>query len=230
MILQNPHFSALGNDPGLSAGLAVICLLLVGWVVTRFSRKRRRTPSLRSGPTPGRKVVPFAVPQVAAMTNPHAQMDAIAAVEFEVCTLLNREEARLLPVLESVIREVGDGHRVMAQTSLGEVIRPRQGFGSDADRQAAFASINSKRLDFAVFNRAGRLVAAIEYQGSGHYQNRAFLRDSVKREAVRKAGVPYIEVDANFTAGEVTARLRRILTANTLPPSAAADITVIESL
>ena len=62
-----------------------------------------------------------------------------------------------------------------------------------------------------MIDRRGHIVAAIEYQGTGHHQDNAFLRDAVKREAVRKAGVPYIEVEADFDASEVRGRLGRIL-------------------
>lgn len=139
-------------------------------------------------------------------------MEAIARVDFKTQPLLNASEARLLPVLEKAVRDFGSGHRLMAQTSLGEVIRPVATSPVTGALHAAYASINSKRLDFAVINRFGHIVAAIEYQGAGHYQNNAFLRDAVKREAVRKAGIPYIEVAADFDAAEIRARLRRILT------------------
>ena len=138
-------------------------------------------------------------------------MDAIALVDFETTPLLNAEEARLLPLLENIVRAHGTGHRVMAQTSLGELIRPRSTSGTAMARQAAYASINSKRLDFALVNRFGNLVAGVEYHGSGHYQNHAFLRDAVKREALRKAGVPLIEVPHGFNPALVTRAVISIL-------------------
>lgn len=97
--------------------------------------------------------------------DPAHQMDAIAHTDFEITPLLNREEARLLPLLESCTRQVGKGHRVMAQTSMGEIIRPKQAGTTKEQRSAAYASINSKRLDSAIFDRFGMLTLAIEYQG-----------------------------------------------------------------
>lgn len=121
------------------------------------------------------------------------QMRAVEASSFERKPLLNREEAKILPLLERMVRESGKGYRVMAQTSLGEVIRPRP-----HDNFEAFGAINSKRLDFAIFDSRGLIVCAIEYQGTGHYQAGAAFRDTVKREALRKAGVRLIELHPGF--------------------------------
>lgn len=210
MIQQNPFFTSLSTaNPQLLGPLIAFGALILVVLGSRYLKPDR--PSRHQFFRPRLVSVAAAALTPRSMANPHDQMDAIAAVEFEVSPLLNREEARLLPVLEAAVREVGNGHRVMAQTSLGEIIRPKDTSANRTLRDAAYASINSKRLDFAVFDRSGKLVAAIEYQGSGHYQNKAFLRDAVKREALRKAGVPYVEVQDRFAPGEVNSRLRAIL-------------------
>jgi hypothetical protein len=147
--------------------------------------------------------------------DPAQQLHAIARVEFECTPLLNRQEARLLPLLESTARDLQSGHRVMAQTSLGELIRPKSGTATEDDRSAAFASINSKRLDFAIIDRAGRLAVAVEYQGSGHHQGTAFMRDAVKREAIRRAGIPFIEVEPDFDPALLRSRISGLLAAGT---------------
>lgn len=85
-------------------------------------------------------------------------MRAVGESKFERRPLLNKEEARVLPILERVVREAGQGQRVMAQTSLGEVIRPAAG-----SPDAAYAAINSKRLDFAIVDRRGLIACAVEY-------------------------------------------------------------------
>lgn len=150
-------------------------------------------------------------PDAPDMRDPKNQLDAIGRVSFETTRLLNREEARLLPLLEAATRSTEAGHRVMAQTSMGEILRPSGTSGSKSERAAAFASINSKRLDFAVFDRSGTLVCAVEYQGSGHYQGTAYMRDAVKREVLRRAGVPLLEVPAKYNSAEVKSALIGIL-------------------
>ena len=74
-------------------------------------------------------------------------------------------------------------------------------------RNDAYASINSKRLDFAVFDRFGLLAVAVEYQGKGHYGSGAFMRDAIKREALRKAGVPLVEVPAGMKPSELRSEI-----------------------
>lgn len=145
------------------------------------------------------------------LADPKAQMEAIAVVAFDTVPLLNKEEARLLYTLEETVKSLGTGYRLMAQTSLGEIIQPVGTQGTSEERRRAYASINSKRIDFGVFNRYGRLVIAIEYQGSGHYQQHTFMRDAVKREAIRKAGVPYLEVPKDFIRGKVQAQILELL-------------------
>lgn len=132
-------------------------------------------------------------------------------VEFETQPLLNKEEVPLLWLLEDVVRSYNAGLRVMAQTSLGEIIRPKTRDGTAKQRDLAYRSINSKRLDFAVFSRSGRLILAVEYQGSGHYHRTSFMRDAVKKEALRKAGVPFITVNTEFDTSEITRRIRKAI-------------------
>lgn len=146
------------------------------------------------------------------VANPFDQVEAVAKVEFETWPMLNKSEARLLPVLEGATRDFGEGHRLMAQTSLGELIRPRETSGSHGERNLAYRSINSKRLDFALIDRFGHLVAAIEYQGSGHnLTSTAFASDAVKKEALRKAGVAFFEILDGDTPEQIRDRIRRLL-------------------
>ena len=135
-------------------------------------------------------------------------MEFISKVDFEPRRLLNKSEYGILRILENIVREIGGGHRVMAQTSLGEIIAPRSASGSDKARDLAFRSINSKRLDFLVIDRSGMPALAVEYQGHGHYRNRSFMRDAVKREAVRKARIQYLEIPAEFDAAIVENQVR----------------------
>ncbi|PLS22348.1 DUF2726 domain-containing protein [Neptunicoccus cionae] len=145
------------------------------------------------------------------IADPANQMRFVAKVGFIRQPLLNREEQPLLSLLEKTVRELDQGYRVMAQTSLGEVLKPKPGTGSARDRHMAFKSINSKRLDFAIFDTAGRLMAAVEYQGSGHYHETSFMRDAVKREALRKAGVTMIEVPNAYSPAVVEQQIVAVL-------------------
>ncbi|MEL6265326.1 MAG: DUF2726 domain-containing protein [Pseudomonadota bacterium] len=186
----------------------------------RWKRRDRRTaanpdlarlmrrPARIGGPTPPRR----------SMADPAAQLAVVSQVGFERWPLLNQSERRLFRFVERCLAPWPD-YRVMAQVSLGEVIRPRAQ-GDDDRRRDAMASVNSKRIDIAVIDPEGLLALAIEYQGSGHHRDGAFLRDAVKREALRRAGVTMLEVETG--AAPAVTRLR-LLEALRLPAVGAQD-------
>lgn len=225
MFEKNPfHRSIAGLEPELSTNmgsLAVIAVLVIGLVIA-FRPKvkgRPRTNSERGSDNSTfffKEKIPAIRPSESQnakdMHLPEHQMQAIAAASFETQPLLNKSEARLLPVIESAIAEIGCGHRVMAQTSLGELLRPCNQ-QDRVTRDAAYAAINSKRLDFSVIDRSGRLLIAIEYQGGGHYSSTAFIRDAVKREACRKAGVAFIEVHQGTLPSDLKEQIKKLVVA-----------------
>jgi hypothetical protein len=145
------------------------------------------------------------------VADPKFQMECISRVDFEAQPLLNKSEYQVLLQLEAVVLELQAGHRVMAQTSMGEILRPRPASSSKRDQDLAFRSINSKRVDFLIVDRRGLPALAIEYQGLGHYRERSFMRDAVKREVFRKANVAFLEVPAEFRNDEVRGAVRKLL-------------------
>ncbi|MEO1275704.1 MAG: DUF2726 domain-containing protein [Pseudomonadota bacterium] len=156
------------------------------------------------------------------MVDPAVQMDAVGKMAFEKCRLLNKGEFAVFRVLEETLSPLS-GYRLMAQTSLGEVIRPVRSAGSEIERAEAHAAINSKRLDFAVIDRSGHLALAIEFQGAGHHQGQAFLRDAVKREALRRAGVEMLEVGARWDAEILHAQVLHALGVSRVAQGAARE-------
>jgi len=121
---------------------------------------------------------------------------------FEKRRLLSKSEARVLYAAEKAIDEAKLAWRVMAQVSLGEVL-------SSPD-SLAYAAINSKRVDILIVSSSGIPIVAIEYQGDGHYQGSAAARDAVKKEALRRAGVRYIEVTPEHNSDELAREILRI--------------------
>jgi hypothetical protein len=114
------------------------------------------------------------------------QLRFVMAASFDKKKVMNRGEYRVFRIVEEEVLAHRRGYRVMSQTSLGEII------GSN-DRRA-FESINSKRVDVLVIAPSGYPVGAIEFHGQGHHHGDAAARDAVKREALRKAGVEYVEI------------------------------------
>jgi hypothetical protein len=114
------------------------------------------------------------------------QLRAVMSATFTPSKIMTGSEYRVFRITEAEVADRHEGSRVFAQTSLGEVIR--------SENRDAHSAINSKRVDVLVIGRSGLPLVAIEYQGKGHYQNDAAARDAVKKEALRKAGVAYLEV------------------------------------
>jgi hypothetical protein len=128
------------------------------------------------------------------------QLRIVMGAAFTQQPLLNKSELRVLKELERCVVASNPTWQVMAQVSLGEVLR-----STDA---AAFACVNAKRVDLLLIDGDCLPRHAIEYQGSGHHQGTAAARDAVKKEALRRAGIGYHEV----VAGQTTpADLRRLV-------------------
>lgn len=128
------------------------------------------------------------------------QLRTVMNAEFRPQPLLNKSETKLFIALERMVGEMTPGWRLMAQVSLGEVLQSKD--------VAAYRCINSKRVDMLLVDAECRPLHAIEYQGGAHHKGTAAARDAVKKEALRRAGIGYVEIVAgDHTPGE----LRRIV-------------------
>ena len=137
------------------------------------------------------------------LSNPAEQLTRVMASPFTTRPVMTMREYKVFQTVEREAAACRMGYRVFAQTSLGEVLRSPDEF--------AFRSINSKRADVLVIDYRGHPVIAIEYQGGGHYQGTAAVRDAVKREALRKAGVEQVEILASHSDDDVTMAIRSAL-------------------
>jgi Protein of unknown function (DUF2726) len=206
---------ALGAKFWCTAAAAVIAWIALLYVVMagsrgshRASHVSRRYPRWRpryrvppsfelSSPPPRAESRPFDLHSV------DQQLHAVIGGAFEKRRLLSAGEYRVFKVVEDCVASLRRGHRVFAQTNLGEVL-------SSPD-EAAFRSINSKRVDILVVDQGGWPVLAIEFQGGAHYQGTAAIRDAVKKEALGKAGVAYVEVFSSDTPDEIRLLVRERL-------------------
>jgi uncharacterized protein DUF2726 len=130
------------------------------------------------------------------------QLRTVMKADFKAQPLLNKSEARLFKAIDKWVIELRPGWQVMAQVSLGEILK-----SEDKD---AYLCINSKRVDLLIVDADCKPIHAIEYQGGGHFKgaHATAARDAVKKEALRRAGIGYLEVNA----GDTPAELLRIVT------------------
>lgn len=187
-----------------AAGLAGMYVERGRAALLRAEKRRARLPAA-GRPRRKARVVPFRRDgrPYAAPLDAAEQLRLVSDAEFAVRPLLNRGEARVFEAAEQAIREQRLAWRVMAQVSLGEIL-------SSTD-EAAFRAINSKRVDVLIVTREGRPLAALEHHGSGHYVGgTAPARDAVKKEALRKAGVRYVELTGEHGPQDVAREIARL--------------------
>lgn len=131
------------------------------------------------------------------------QLRHVMAAPFRKKRVMNKSEFRVFRIVEDELRVLRGGYRILSQTCLGEIL--------DSDDKAGFASINAKRVDVLIINPKGEPLAVFEYQGQGHYQNMAAARDAVKKEALRKAGVHYLEINEHHKPDEIRQMVRKVV-------------------
>lgn len=131
------------------------------------------------------------------------QLRTVMQASFRARPLMNRSERRLLGVVDAALAAESPGWRAMGQVSLGEIL-------SSPDKAAYFA-INSKRVDLLIVDADCRPLHAVEFQGAGHHTGKtAAARDAVKKEALRRAGIGYVEVVTGDTPAEVREMVRKL--------------------
>ena len=175
------------------------------WDTNERRRAWRAKNSWRFSKDSKTKNVPVVRDIAWAKPNPDAseQLRTVMAAQFKPRVILNRKESRVFTAVERTIDELGMDWRLMAQVSLGEVLW--------SDDKPAYWAINSKRVDMLIVDIKGMPLHAIEYQGSGHHiGGEAAARDAVKKEALRRAGIGYIEVSDGDTAAELRMKLARL--------------------
>ncbi|HZP18923.1 MAG TPA: DUF2726 domain-containing protein [Bauldia sp.] len=137
------------------------------------------------------------------IADPGNQLRYVEAAQFTKKKVMSPAEYRVFRAVEAEVASGGQRRRVFAQTSLGEILA--------SPSEHAYRSINSKRADIVIIAPDGKALVAIEYQGKGHFQGRAAGRDAVKREALRRAGIGYVEVSDAHSEEEIRSLVRKAL-------------------
>lgn len=214
------------SDAGLVAGDLPAWLLAVGvglpMILVLLARRRavrqRARAAQRPTATPSRGewanrlraaeggAAPLPAPVQGGAEDGAARLQTVAATDFRARPLLSRSQARLLPILERIVYTRGDGHRLMAHTKLSDVVQPVPGHGTSPERLArALRAIQGLRLEFALFDRNGMLCAALEVQVPCVPGAARDIELALRREVLRKAGVPLHIVPASASDADLRA-------------------------
>jgi hypothetical protein len=135
-------------------------------------------------------------------------------VTFYRRRIMNRGEYELFRAALGVTRQpmpTGEfPYWLFPQVSLGQIIGTER--AGEPESNAAHQAINSKRCDLLITDRSGLPVAVLEYQGSGHdLGGTAKRRDEIKRTALTRAGVQFIEIADGTAPGEIQRTIRELL-------------------
>jgi hypothetical protein len=184
--------------------LVLIALIACGILILFLSEPRNRSPRPKyDWPRTHRGSYQFEKSSAPDLNDVAQQLNAVMRASFQKQRLLSQTEYRAFKIIETEVAAERRGYRVFAQTSLGEVLK--------SPNDDAFRSINSKRVDILIVDQGGWPIVAIEHQGPGHYQGTAAARDAVKKEALRKAGIRYVEVSETDSDEQIRSRVREYL-------------------
>lgn len=201
-LIDKPLLLALVLAAGAAIGVGAE-RIVEGWKRAERRERWRKRNGARYGTRRGREDAPLSKPQnpVVAAAD---QLRVVMEAPFSARPLLNQGERRLLSVIDKALAEDSPGWRAMGQVSLGEIL--------SSPSEAAFFAVNSKRVDLLIVDADCRPLHAIEMQGAGHHQSdNTAARDAVKREALRRAGIGYVEVVSGDTPAEVRSMVRKLV-------------------
>lgn len=210
-----PEIIALLGKPWMLAALLAVgaaCGMFAERIAEQISRARKREywrkRNERSGQAKSTfqsrmKMVPLKGTPERKTFDAAEQLRIVMESEFSARPLLNKPERRLLAHLDRILAEETPGWRAMGQVSLGEILT--------SENDEAFLAINSKRVDLLIIDADSHPLHAVEFQGTGHHlaKNTA-ARDAVKKEALRRAGIGYLDIQNGDTPADLRAKVQKL--------------------
>jgi len=140
---------------------------------------------------------------------PHArELGAIKDSDFQTAPVLEGEDLGVLGLIEDVVHELEGGFRVLVNTSLETMIDMES---LRARTSATRLSMAGVVLKFAVVDRFGRLVMAVEHMSETPLDRKENISRTVVIEVLRKAGVWYLEIPFHYSGANARAQIKAVL-------------------
>ena len=140
---------------------------------------------------------------------PHArELGAIKNSDFQTAPVLEGEDLGVLGLIEGVTSELDGGFRVLVNASLETMVDIE---GLRARTSATRLSMAGVVLKFAVVDRYGRLVMAVERMTETPLGRKENISRTVVIEVLRKAGVWYLEIPNQYSAANARAQIKAVL-------------------
>jgi len=140
---------------------------------------------------------------------PHArELGAIKASDFHTAPVLEGDDLSILALIEDVAHELDGGFRVLVNASLETMIDLEK---LRARASATRLSMAGVVLKFAVVDRFGRLVMAVEHMQDTPLDRQENISRTVVIEVLRKAGVWYLEIPCHYSGANARAQIKAVL-------------------
>jgi len=136
------------------------------------------------------------------------ELGAIAKTSFHTAPVINEDDADVLGLIEQVVQELNCGFRVLVQARLGSMIDLE---GQGVQALATKLSMTGVDLKFAVVDRFGKLIVAVDHLGNTPLGRQDNINRTVTIEVLRKAGVWYLEIPQNYSVENAKAQLLAVL-------------------
>lgn len=137
----------------------------------------------------------FSSKRLAARPDEVTRLRNVTGARFLVKRLMSDNEAIVMREVEAIIDEIGQAWRVLAQVSLSQIIG-----STNVD---AVAAIDGQVAALMIVGSDRTPIAVVEYQSLGMARGDDVMRDAIKREALRRAGIAFIEVRASDEPGDL---------------------------
>ena len=124
-----------------------------------------------------------------------SELRTIIAAQFRRRRVLTKTEFTLIKAIEELLRDRFPACRVLRGATLADLIT------TEDDR--AFDFISRKTVDLVVIDSTGLTLAAIDIHRNGIADPAALVRDTAKREALRRARIEHVEVFEHHERGDI---------------------------
>lgn len=141
------------------------------------------------------------------------QLQDVSSVSFLPRPALSADEARMRVIVQAAINEMKAPLMIMARTSLNALVEPgRELVGPE--RANALAAIDGKCIDFGLFDRAGRMVLALDIQQARTASSSAATDRAIVAAVLKGAGIAALTIHPEDGPSELAARIAPLVGAH----------------
>lgn len=135
------------------------------------------------------------------------ELGAIAKSSFHTAPVIAKSNLAVLALIEECVSQSKGGFRVLMHARLESLIDMEDPENSPLMKR----SLSGIDLTFAVVDRYGRLVVAIDHDSGEKKTHQMVLNRAVVMEVLRKAGVWYLEIPQHYSPEDARRQLLQVL-------------------